>query len=479
MQPIETFPNKPGVYQMLDSAGAVIYVGKAKNLKKRVANYFRLALDTKTGALMEKVVDIKIIVTSNESAALLLENELIKKHQPHYNILFKDDKSFPYLFLSEHEFPRLSIKRGAKKDKGKYFGPYPNASAAYHVLYLAKKVFRMRSCGDSYFRNRSRPCIQYQIKRCSAPCVDYISKEDYAHAVNFIEQFLTGKNDAIIDEITILMEKAAIACDYEKAALYRDQIADLRKLLMAQDNAEHELKKHNRDANKYANCLKSFSDFLHLTIIPKRIECFDVSHTQGEFAVVSCVVFNEYGPEKNSYRRYNVKPEVGGDDYASLREGLLRRYRDKINLPQVIIIDGGKGQLGVAASVLCELQINDVVLLAIAKGPERRPGLEEIYLFGHEQVFVLDPSSPTLHFLQQIRDEAHRFAISAHRKKLARARVGSVLDDIEGVGPKKRTALLKYFGGLQEIESAGVDDLSKVEGISLSLAKRIYDYLHA
>ncbi|MCL5260786.1 MAG: excinuclease ABC subunit UvrC [Gammaproteobacteria bacterium] len=591
---LRTLPNKPGVYQMLSQNGQVLYVGKARSLKKRVASYFRQDVEPKTAALMAQVTEIKFIITDNENAAWLLENNLIKNLKPHYNILFKDDKSFPYLFLSKHKFPRLIIHRGPKKAQGEYFGPFPDARAVHETLYLLQKTFKLRQCSDHFFLYRTRPCIQYQIKRCEAPCVGYIDETAYQNNVKFVAQFLQGKSSIIIQEITKLMEQAAKDLDYELASYYRDQIVALRKVQqtqyivkdrgdidviagvtkhqhycvnilfvrhglvignktyfpqgfavsdiaevlstfisqhyladeidilprkilvnaklsdrawlskvitektkqrikisdqvrgesrklveMAEINAEHALKNRLASAEVYYQQLLKFTAAFNLSKTPSRLECFDISHTQGEFTVGSCVVFTQTGPSKKDYRRYNIRQATAGDDYAALTESLLRRFKTKEKIPQVLIIDGGKGQLQVAESVLDQLQISNVFLLAIAKGPERKAGLEEIYLAGKKEPMHFRSDAPELHFLQQIRDEAHRFAISAHRKKLAKSRNMSVLERIAGVGKNRRALLLKYFGGLQEIQNASIEELAEVQGISKHLAEQIYRHFHS
>lgn len=594
---LKTLPNKPGVYQMIDDGCKVLYVGKAKNLRKRLHNYFYAVRDPKTLAFMAQVKNIEIIITANENAALLLESNLIKTLKPRYNILFKDDKSFPYLFLSQHDFPRLSVYRGAtNKILGKYFGPFPSAKAVNFTLDLLQKIFRLRVCGDSFLRNRTRPCMLYQIKLCGAPCVGCIDKVAYATQVKFALQFLNNKSDHIVQMLTKSMDAAATKLDYEQAANYRDQITNIRKVQTQQAitkgfgdmdvlalatnddaicvdvlfvrnglllgnkayfpvahkfnlsseeilttflmqhylqneisavipakilvnvklqncagiavllsekfkhkvviidhvrgvqkqlittalaNAFNALKTHLASASSYFERLRNFKDTMRLSVLPKRIECFDVSHTMGEAQVAVCVVFDEHGPNKSAYRRFNIKTTNVGDDYAAMREALLRRYGDLENLPDVIMIDGGKGQLSVAAQVLQELQIHDVFLMAIAKGPKRKPGLEDIYINGKKDPLVLSPQSPALHFIQQIRDESHRFAITGHRKKMLKLRRQSVLGNIAGVGKARQMILLKHFGGLAELKSAGIDDLIKIKGISRNLAERIYTYLHA
>ena len=612
---LNSLPNRPGVYEMYDAKAQVLYVGKAKNLKKRLQNYFRSAQDSKTNALMAKIVDIKIIVTSNENDAWLLEGNLIKLKKPHYNILFKDDKSFPYLVLSRHEFPRLSIYRGVvNKAQGNYFGPYPDASAVRFIFNLVQKVFQLRVCKDVFMNNRSRPCMLYQINLCSAPCKRCIDKKGYAVQVDLVERFLSGKNDYVVRKLTELMDIASVRLDYEQAADYRDQITNIRKIqkdqaisksggscdvvalvakegvivinilfvrnglvvgnknyfpevhaivepleeilidfirdhyfarkdgamvpetvlfdildsrqrssmkaledrhsgmtgsiqnlsqlfykkfgrkikisshvrgaqkqlkIMARENAFNALKTRVQSTVSYDDSLLDLQKSLSLSNLPKHIECFDVSHTMGEEIVASCVVFKEGGFSNKDYRCFNIRTTRKGDDYQALRETLLRRYSTLSFLPDLIIIDGGIGQLNVAKAVLEDLNIKDVTLLAIAKGKDRKPGLETIYVAGEKPPLPLSPKTKVFRLIQQIRDEAHRFAVSSHRKRMRKNRSRSELENIVGVGKLKRTFLLKYFGGLQELRAAGIDDLAKVKGIGNLLAKRIYEHLHA
>jgi excinuclease ABC subunit C len=587
---------RPGVYRMLDGEGTVLYVGKAHNLRKRVASYFRRAgLGSKTRALVAQIAAIEVTVTHTEGEALLLENNLIKALRPRYNVLLRDDKSYPYIYLStDQQYPRLAFHRGAKRGKGSYFGPYPGAGAVRESLHLLQKLFRVRQCEDSFFSNRSRPCLQYQIKRCTAPCVGYISPEDYAADVRNTALFLEGGDRAVIDDLVARMEKASAALEYEKAAGFRDQIATLRRvqerqyvsnergdldilasatnggnacvqvffirkgrnlgnavffprvpgdsgneeilsafvtqyylgrsipaelllshkpedqdliqavlseqaghrvklttgvrnerarwLKLALNNAEEALAAFLNTRTGYLARLNELKQVLALDELPERMECFDISHTQGESTVASCVVFGMEGPIKSDYRRFNIQDIQPGDDYAAMEQALSRRYtrlvKGEARLPDLLFIDGGKGQIATAHRVLEELQVADVLIIGIAKGPERKPGLETLYVHGRNRPASLAPDSPALHLIQQIRDEAHRFAITGHRQRRARSRKTSPLEQIAGIGPKRRQLLLKQLGGLREVARAGVDDLQSVKGINRTLAQQIYDAFH-
>ena len=588
---------RPGVYRMLDGEGVVLYVGKARNLRKRVASYFRRSgLGSKTRALVAQIAAIEVTVTHTEGEALLLENNLIKALRPRYNVLLRDDKSYPYIYLStEQQYPRLAFHRGAKRGKGSYFGPYPGAGAVRESLHLLQKLFRVRQCDDSFFSHRSRPCLQYQIKRCTAPCVGYISPDDYAEDVRNTVLFLEGADRAVIDGLVARMEKASAALEYEKAAGIRDQIATLRRvqerqyvsnergdldilasatnggnacvqvffirkgrnlgntvfyprvpgdsgneeilsafitqyylgrsiptelllshkpedkdliqavlseqaghrvklttgvrnerarwLKLAINNAEQALAAFMNTRKGYLGRLHELKQTLALDELPERMECFDISHTQGESTVASCVVFGMEGPIKSDYRRFNIKDIQPGDDYAAMEQALYRRYTRLVKgegrLPDLLFIDGGKGQIGAAHRVLEELQVTDVLIIGIAKGPERKPGLETLHVPGLARPVSLAPDSPALHLIQQIRDEAHRFAITGHRQRRARSRKTSPLEQIDGIGPKRRQLLLKQLGGLREVARAGVDDLQAVKGINRTLAQQIYDAFHS
>ncbi len=594
---LSTAPSKPGVYCMFEEERSILYVGKAKDLKKRLASYFRSEqqLTPKTRALVTRIRDIEITVTHTETEALILENTLIKTHQPPYNILLRDDKSYPYIYLSADEFPRLSLHRGAKTAKGRYFGPYPSAKAVHTSLNLLQKLFPVRQCRDSFYRNRSRPCLQYQIKRCTAPCVGLISKAAYAEEVQHATLFLQGKSHAVIDALVAKMQAAARALAYEQAAHYRDQINTLQHLqerqyadtdsrqdidLIAclsrdqvacvqllsvrdgrhlgsrayfpkhtQDSSEAEIlaaflaqyylakerelpdeiivnhvledtealltalkEQHGRSVRldhrvrgarahwlemaaenarasleqrqptQYRERLTALSLMLQRDTLPERLECFDISHTQGEATVASCVVFDLEGPCSSHYRRFNIKGVQAGDDYAAMQQALTRRYQKlKENegiMPDILVIDGGKGQVKQAVEVLEELQINEIQIIGVAKGTTRKPGLETLILPETEEALSLAKDSPALHLIQQIRDEAHRFAITGHRNRRAKARRVSVLEEIEGIGHKRRQQLIAHFGGLQGVQRAGVEDLARVPGINQALAQKIYDAFH-
>ncbi len=605
-QILENLPQQPGVYQMLDSKDEVIYVGKAANLKKRVSNYFqKRRQDTKTASLVSHIARIETIVTHTESEALLLENNLIKQFKPRYNILYRDDKSYPYIFISSNDtFPRLAFHRGAQRQSGQYFGPYPSAGAVRDTLQLLQKIFPVRQCEDSFYKNRSRPCLQYQIKRCSAPCVGFISPDEYKEEVQHAILFLQGRSNEIIQQLATRMEAASTTLQFERAAHWRDQIASLRRVqekqyVTLQDGdcdiitaaadqgvgcvqvftirggrnlgnksyfprseittdprallsaflpqyylrsdvavardiprqilvtekldditalqellsnfSQHTVQINQGMRGKYARwaamarqnvgltlqtrlishstLLQRFTalqDALQLDEIPEHLECFDISHTLGEATVASCVVFNTAGPVKADYRRFNITDITPGDDYAAMENALLRRYKKvqqgEGKIPDILFIDGGKGQVQRARKVIDELQLGAVLIVGIAKGAERRPGQETLIIApeqGDAKERRLPADSSALHLIQQIRDEAHRFAITGHRHRRQKARTQSVLEDIQGLGSKRRQQLLRHFGGLQEIIRAGLDDLTNVPGINKSLAQRIYDTFHA
>lgn len=593
---LKTLTQRPGIYKMIDAKGEIIYIGKAKNLKNRVSSYFRKqSAPPKQTAMVAKVALIEVTVTHTEGEALLLESQLIKRHKPRYNISLRDDKSYPYVFIStHHDFPQLSYHRGAKKRKGKYFGPYPSAVAVKETLKLLQKIFPVRQCEDSYYNARSRPCLQHQIERCTAPCVGLISKEQYQADVDNTILFLEGQGGLLIDSLVAKMEAAAAKLEFEEAAAHRDQIQRLRAVLekhfvegekgdvdiiacAARDDAacvqvffirngqnlgnrqffpkigddndpsvilqafisqyyldksvprelivshplpETELlievltsqAKHavaiatnvrgerqkwlqmaitnadNALAAKLANKQGLYARFLSLQQelgcgeTPKRLECFDISHTQGEQTVASCVVFDREGPVKSDYRRFNIEGVTGGDDYAAIHQAVLRRFKrlkqGEHPAPDILLIDGGKGQVGEAQKALAELEINNVMIVGVSKGPDRKAGMEKIILPDREQPLDVTPGASALLLIQHIRDEAHRFAITGHRQRRGKAKKQSVLENITGLGPKRRQILLKQFGGLQGVSSAGVDALAGIEGISRQLAQRIYDIFH-
>jgi excinuclease ABC subunit C len=593
---LKTLTQRPGVYKMLNAEREVIYVGKAKNLKKRVSSYFlNKEAAPKQQAMVARIVAIEVTVTHTEGEALLLESQLVKRLQPRYNINLRDDKSFPYIHVStQQEFPRVSFYRGSRKKQGRFFGPYPSAGAVRESLKLLQKVFPVRQCQDSFFKNRSRPCLQYQIERCTAPCVDLITPQAYAEDVNDTVMFLEGDGKSLIDALVQRMERASAELRFEKAARYRDQIATLRAILAKQAvsgeqgdldiaacairgslacvqmlfirggqqigdraffpkmieehdagsvleaflaqyylnrpppreillshdieeralleevlsaQAKHAVKisPHTRGERlkrvqlaltnaenalqaKLANQQDLYGRFLSLgeelgfDEPPRRLECFDISHTQGEKTVASCVVFDRQGAVKSGYRRFNIEGIEPGDDYAALAQAVGRRYRriqkGEYEAPDVLLIDGGKGQVRAAREALAELGMSDIYILGVAKGPDRKPGMEMLFPAGQNEPILLPAHSPALLLIQQIRDEAHRFAITGHRQRRAKARTQSTLESIEGLGPKRRQLLLKQFGGLREIGRAGVDALCSVEGINRQLAQRIYDTFH-
>jgi len=591
----ERMPSRPGVYRMSDAAGNVLYVGKAKDLGRRVASYFSRSLDRRLQSMVAQVADIEFTVTRTEGEALLLESNLIKSLRPRYNVLLKDDKSYPYIWLTvRNEFPRLAFYRGARIEGDRWFGPYPNAWAVRETLRLLQKLFPVRQCEDSFFRNRSRPCLQYQIKRCSGPCVGLISAEDYADDVDHTIKFLEGRTDEVVDDLAQRMEQASRSLAFERAAMLRDQIATLRRiqqrqfvsgeggdldilacvqegglacvqvffirsgrnlgnktffpqapegidsagviaaflaqfyadkeippqilvdpdpedrdlletafsersghrvvikarvrserarwLEMAQGNATLALRSRLGSWADYTQRLVALREILGLEELPGRMECFDISHTGGERTVASCVVFDGEGPRKSGYRRFNIEGITPGDDYAALRQALIRRYtrikQGEYPYPDLLFIDGGRGQLGAVREALQELAISGVTLVGVAKGPLRRPGTEQLWLSDQDTAVILPADSPALHLVLQIRDEAHRFALTGHRKRRAKARTNSMLEQIPGVGPKRRQRLLRQLGGMQGLARAGIEDIARVVGISHALAQRIYGAFH-
>ena len=593
---IKNIGTSPGVYRMYDVNQKVIYVGKARNLKNRVSSYFVSNITSpKTRALVAQIHHLDVIVTQTENEALILENNLIKSLKPRYNVLLRDDKSYPFIFIStEDEFPRISFHRGAKKLAGRYFGPYPSAGAVRESLQVLQKVFPVRQCEDSFYKNRSRPCLQYQIKRCTAPCVNLVTVEDYRQDVEHAIKFLEGKSHELIAELAEKMEQASSSLAFEQAATYRDQIGYLRRvqekqyidaksgdidviavaqadgvaclqvffirhgqnlgsktfypkhsrgssdaeiisafipqyylgqqipkeivvserleekswlqdvltqqagrkvhlqnvsrgervkwLEMAQSNAQKALSLQLMSKNNLQKRVLNLQQALELSQLPRRLECFDISHTFGEETVASCVVFEDGAPLKSDYRRFNIKGIVKGDDYEAMRQALLRRYQklkeDEGKRPDLLIIDGGRGQVNAAIVVMEALQLGDITLIGVSKGEGRKPGLESLHIATTGEIVTLAADSPALHLIQSIRDEAHRFAITGHRQRRDKARKRSTLEDIEGLGPKRRRALLSHFGGLQQVTQARVEDIARVPGISVQLAQRVYDLFH-
>jgi excinuclease ABC subunit C len=592
---LASLPGRPGVYRMLNAAGETLYVGKARDLKKRVASYFqKTGHAPRTALMVAQIARVETTVTRSEGEALLLENNLIKAHQPRYNVLFRDDKSYPYLCLTGDRFPQLRFHRGRLEKPHRYFGPFPSAGAVREGIAVLQKVFQLRSCEDSVFANRSRPCMLHQIQRCTGPCVGLISEADYQEDVQNATLFLQGKTSEVLDVLQRQMDAASEALAFERAAKIRDKITRLNTLqsrqfvesatagdidviaatsergltavnlvmirggrhvgdrsffpqhaeaaaageivpaflmqhylerpvpptiiaaeagdgdllaevlsgqaghkvqlvtnpggerrvwvTMATQNAELAIRQKLAQKATQDDRLAALQEALRLPPSAQRIECFDVSHTMGEAAVASCVIFDRLSLQTNEYRRFNVKPPTGGDDYAALREALSRRaariVAGEYPAPDLLVIDGGKGQVGVAAEVLAEQGLHATALIGIAKGPERKPGLEEIVFADRPEPLVLPPDHPALHLLQQIRDEAHRFAIQGHRTRRGKARTTSSLQQIGGIGGKRRQALLAHFGGLKGVQAASVDDLTRVPGISRALAERIFSELH-
>ena len=596
---LRTLSNDPGVYRLVDRFGRVLYVGKARNLKKRVASYFRTPeqLSPKTRALMSHTDSVEVTVTHSETEALLLENNLIKEHRPRYNIVLRDDKSFPYIHVTTgDEFPRLAFHRGARRGTGRYFGPFASAGATRSTLSQLQKLFRVRQCEDSFFENRTRPCLQHQIGRCTAPCVGLIDETTYGGDVQHAVMFLEGKSEEMIGELVGRMESASRELEFELAARYRDRIANLKRVqarqyvsgakgnvdvvaararegipvielfvirngqslgsrtlrpahgadadeeellraflpqhylsrsgrerpvpdeillshavtgldvleraigeqsgrrvrirsnvrgdrarwvAMAVDNAELALQQRIASRVNLRGQFDALRKLLGLEHSPTRIECFDVSHTGGESTVASCVVFGHDGARKSDYRRYNITGSKAGDDYGAMRAAIERRYsrlqREDAMLPDLLLIDGGRGQLKQAEEVLADLQVSGIVTVAVAKGAARKPGLEQLFLPRGAAPIVPPPDSPALHLIQRVRDEAHRFAIAGHRLRRNRSRRTSVLERIPGIGTRRRRRLLSEFGGLQGVSRAGVEDLLQIRGISRNLALAIYE----
>jgi excinuclease ABC subunit C len=593
---VAALPRRPGVYRMMDAAGSPLYVGKAKSLRDRVATYFSPAnVNPKVQALVQQIAEIEVTVTNSETEALLLEFNLIKAQKPRFNVVLRDDKSFPYIRLClDHEFPRLSFYRGARNLPGRYFGPFPSAGAVKETLQQLQKLFRIRNCRDTFFANRSRPCLQHQIGRCSAPCVGLVTREAYAQDIDSAEKVLDGRSDEVNSELQTRMEAAAEQLQFERAAVLRDQLAALKRIQAQQivtadaerdvdvicivgepgeyaisvmlvrggrnlgttsyfprgalaepdealtsfimqyyatqepppevlvsnkledeealaevlatraahavnlrrpsrglgvrwlelnvENATQALRMRLAQREGAEEMLSALAQELDLPEIPSRIECFDISHTGGEGTVASCVVFGREGPLKKEYRRFNITGVTAGDDYGALRQALARRYTriraGEYPAPDLLLIDGGLGQINEVHAVLAPLGFEDVTMIGIAKGAERRPGQERLFVFGADLPLALEPHSPASRLIQRIRDEAHRFAISGHRRRRARRYNESILETVSGLGPAKRRALLRHFGGLQGILRAGVADFERVTGIGAALARSLYDHLH-
>ena len=592
---LKSLPHRPGVYRMFNAAGETLYVGKARDLRKRVSNYFQKSgHEARIAAMVAQVARVETTVTRSEGEALLLENNLIKSHEPRYNILYRDDKSYPYICLTGDAYPQLRFHRGALDRKHRYFGPFPGAGAVRDGIALLQKVFQLRTCDDTVFANRSRPCMLHQIQRCSAPCVRLISEDDYREDVQSAQMFLQGKTDEVRTHLSAQMNAAAQKLEFEKAARVRDKITRLNQLqsrqfvesatagdvdvvgavaegglvalnvvmvrggrhvgdrtffprhaegsslaeavdaflaqhyverpvpptiiiphahdtealaevlseqsarpvaivdnpggerrvwlTMALENATFAIRQRLAQKATAEDRLAALQSALGLPSTAQRIECFDVSHTMGERAVASCVVFDRLAMQTAEYRRFNVTPAAGGDDYAAMREALSRRVArivaGEYPAPDLLVIDGGKGQVAVAAAVLADQGLHTTALIGIAKGPERKPGLEDIVFPDRAEPLNLPADHPGLHLLQQVRDEAHRFAIQGHRARRGKARTTSALEDIAGIGSKRRQALLSHFGGLRGVQSASIDDLARVPGVSRALAERIFAQLH-
>ena len=590
---LKTVPEQPGVYRMIGADDKVLYVGKAKNLRKRVANYFQRTQPSPRIAMMvAQILRVDITPTRSEAEALILENNLIKKLAPRYNILFRDDKSYPYICLTADAFPRLAYHRGGFAKGARYFGPFPNGSAARESIHLLQKIFRLRTCENAVFQNRSRPCLLHQIKRCTAPCVDLISEADYAKDVKLAARFLDGRTNEVIDDLSARMNAAAERLAFEEAAACRDQIRSLQAVLhrqfvdsgrdedvdilaaaeeggvvcinlamvrggrhlgdrpqfpsnaagcsageallafveqhyrehpmparivvaqgvedvraalaevsekpagvvvprsasekawmeMARGNAHTAIRARLQDAGRIGSRLEALREALDLPEAPARIECFDISHTMGEATVASCVVCVDGAMKNSEYRRYNIAGITGGDDFAAMRQVLERRYGKLVEgdgvLPDLILIDGGKGQVSAAFGVLSDIGLESVAMIGVAKGEGRKPGLETLIFADAREPLNLASDAPALHLIQEIRDEAHRFAITGHRARRGKARIGSRLDDIPGVGPTRRRKLIEAFGGLDGVRAATVEDLCRVDGVSRKLAEQIYSALH-
>ena len=594
---LANLPNNPGIYQMLGEKGEILYVGKAKNLKKRVPSYFSSAQrDTKTLALVRHIKSVEVTITRSDNEALLLESNLIKKHKPRYNVIFRDDKSYPYILITnEHPYPRIDFYRGPMKKDNRYFGPYPSAGAVRETIHLIQKVFQLRTCSDNFYASRTRACLHHQIGLCSGSCAGLISQEEYQQNVRHAILFLNGKNEIIVDELNKQMEQASKNLNFEMAARVRDQIAKIRKIQERQyvssgkgdadiigiaqnsgsvciqllsirggrilgsrsyfpiapanssaeevltafitqhylgeihefpkeiiigvtlperswlagalsEQAQHPIRISSKVRNERKKWLEmsegsakqsvatlitnkaavkdrllALQEVLGLANVPIRIECFDISHSMGEATTASCVVYDSNGLAKNDYRRFNITGVIGGDDIGAMTQALTRRYKrvqkEEGKLPDILLIDGGVAQLHAAEKVMAELDITDVLLVGVAKGVTRKPGYETLHIPGRLPLH-LDSDTMALHLIQQIRDEAHRFAITGHRARRDKTRRTSTLEAIPGIGAVRRRELLRYFGGIQGLNRASLEDLAKVPGISQSLAQRIFEALH-
>ena len=592
---IKKFPNLPGIYRMMNGKNEIIYIGKAKDIKKRVASYFgKNHSSPRTKMMVSNIHSIEFTVTNTEAEALILENNLIRNHMPRYNVIFRDDKSYPYLKISGDQFPRISFHRGVQKKDQNYFGPFPNSPAVRDSIKLLQKVFLLRTCENSVFRNRSRPCMEHQIQRCSAPCVNLISEQDYKEDIDQAMLFLNGKDTKVINSLSEKMSYFAEKNEFERAAVFRDRIQSLRQVRLKQfvsdfsendadiiaieekggiycvnlvmiRNSKHlgdksffpkgavdsqdnnileifiaqyynekspppvviiekkvnksllekffELKKYRKikiitrltkekrmwmemakknalinisqqsnEKLSFKNKVEAFTKLLNIDSTKNRIECFDVSHMMGEGTVASCVVFDKNGIQKKDYRKYNIKNNKPGDDYGAMREVLERRYTKMINTeaikPDVVLIDGGKGQLGVAKKVMSELGLIDIFLVGVTKGEKRKSGNETLHMANGDILENIDTNNVGFQLIIQIRDEAHRFAITGHRARRKKSRFTSSLEEIEGIGQTKRRNLLVYFGGIQGIKEANIPELLLVEGINVKLAENIYNYFH-
>jgi excinuclease ABC subunit C len=593
---VGSLPRRPGVYKMYNAAHEILYIGKARNLRDRVGTYFAASnVNPKVQALVGQIADIEVTVANSETEALLLEYNLIKAHKPRFNVVLRDDKSFPYIQVQDsHEFPRLAFYRGPRSVPGRYFGPFPSAYAVKDTLRQLQKLFRIRNCRDSFFANRSRPCLQYQIGRCSAPCVGLVTRESYAQDIDSAVKVLEGRDDEVTAVLEARMEEASGRLEFERAAVIRDQLAAMKRVLaqqivtsegerdvdvfaivgepgeycvsvmlirggrnlgtssyfpraalaepeealssflmqyyatqepppevlvgrkledadalaqaltsrisrnvhvrcpvrglgvryveLTQENATQALRMRLAQKQGMDEMFAALTAELDLPEAPARIECFDISHTGGEGTVASCVVFGPEGPLKKEYRRFNITGVTPGDDYGALRQALERRYvriKDgEIPAPDLLLIDGGLGQINQVHEELAALGFGDMALVGVAKGPDRKPGQERLFVYGIAEPHIPEAHSPASRLIQRIRDEAHRFAITGHRRKRARRYNESILETIPGLGPAKRRQLLKHFGGLQGVMRAGVADFEKVAGIGAALARSLYDHLH-